>query len=73
MARARLSANHRLRPRLERALRELPLSDKDIARVASELLRSNVLLATPGISPDSGFFDFHGKASTVVDHFACAA
>jgi hypothetical protein len=66
-----LSDRKALRARIEQALRELPLSEEDIAAVASGLLDSNLVVQRYAkCRLESAFFDFRGKVTAVVEHFA---
>lgn len=59
-----------MRERVEQALRELPLSEPDIAATTVHLCRFNLLFRDhlPRNS-DSSFFDFRRKVTEVVTHF----
>lgn len=54
---------------VERALRELPLSDADIAAVAPPLA-AGLFRFRCGSRDDSSFFDIRGKVTAVCEHFA---
>jgi hypothetical protein len=56
--------------RVENALRELPLTEADIATAAAWLLRHNLVLTAKPLSADSTFFDFRDKVAAVVGRFA---
>jgi hypothetical protein len=58
-----------LQARIERALRELPLTEADIAAVAPQLT-AGLLRFHCGSQDDSPFFDMRGKITAVCDHFA---
>src|SRR5262249_46606194 len=51
-------------------LRELPLSEKEIAAVAPQLAGSLLRLRGGRMTADSALFDFCGKVTAVVEHFA---
>ena len=57
--------------RIERALRELPLAETDIAAAAAELLDTAlVLYRDRPLPPYSRFFDFRARVAATVRHFA---
>jgi hypothetical protein len=63
-----------IRARIEQALRELPLSEADIAKATPALLDGIAFLQqkTDGLGPkpNSAVFDFRGKVTALVEHFA---
>src|SRR5690242_9463926 len=60
-----------MKARVEQALRELALAESDIAAVAARLLDSSPLLQpSRQLSLDSQYFDFRGKVTALVEHFA---
>jgi len=59
-----------VRARVEQALRELPLSEDDIATRAPQIAEGIGQLRGGRISTDSLFFDFRGKVTAIVQHFA---
>jgi hypothetical protein len=56
--------------RVDQALRELPLSEHQIAETASRLADSFLLREEIITNPDSGFFDFRRKINAIVEHFS---
>src|SRR5947209_653541 len=58
-----------MRGRIEQALRELPLSEEDIAQVAPQLAEGFLLRDRKITKPDSSFFRFRDKIHAVVDRF----
>ena len=59
-----------LQTRIERAIRKLPLSEADIAAVASQLASELIRLRSDRSWHDSAFFDIRGKVTAVCNHFA---
>ena len=59
------------RARVEQALRELPPAEADVVSAAAELLDSVIVLHPDRpLIPESAFFDFHGRITAIVRHFA---
>jgi hypothetical protein len=59
-----------LRARIEQALRELPLSEEEIAAAAAGLFDAHLTVQAYGkFNLDSGFVDFGDKVTAVVEHF----
>jgi hypothetical protein len=59
-----------MRARIGQALRELPLSDQEVARIAPPIADTFLLRQGSFSNPDSTFFDFRHKIEAVAQRFA---